>query len=292
MATLYYRIADLDISIDSNLLNPFNLFNYAPFRVQEDEVTALLFSVRFGEVNPSTKGEMKRSYCIEGMTLFLYVDVDGGCDVVCKSKYTDKIYYLSARDRWTDIIMNLTFEDEEEYAILNNFLMLSFIYSASFHNTVLIHSSCIKYNNCGVAFLGHSGVGKSTHSRLWLENIEGASLLNDDQPAVRMIEGIPYLYGTPWSGKTHCYKRDKVRLVSLFLMEQAAENEIIPLSPMDGFRKLLASCSMMQEERTTFNCIVQTLIAIAESTQISLLRNRPEREAAEMARTYMSYRAM
>lgn len=292
MKPFYYRIADLDISIDSNLLNPFNLFNYAPFRVQEEEVTALLFSVRFGEVSPSMKGEMKRSYCIEGMTLFLYVDGNGECDVVCDSKDTGKKYYLSARSRWTDIKMNLTFEDAEEYVVLNNFLMLSFIYSASYYNTVLIHSSCIKYNNCGVAFLGHSGVGKSTHSRLWLENIEGASLLNDDQPAVRLKDGVPYLYGTPWSGKTHCYKRDKVRLVSLFLMEQAAENEIIPLSPLVAFRKLLASCSMMQEERSTFNCIVQTLIAIAESTQISLLRNRPEREAAEMARTYISYRAM
>lgn len=38
-------------------------------------------------------------------------------------------------------------------------------------------------------FLGESGTGKSTHTRLWRENIAGSKLLNDDSPIVRYEEG-------------------------------------------------------------------------------------------------------
>ena len=55
--------------------------------------------------------------------------------------------------------------------------------------------------------LGKSGTGKSTHSRLWLKYIPDTKLLNDDNPAVRIMDNNTIMiYGTPWSGKTPCYK--------------------------------------------------------------------------------------
>ena len=74
--------------------------------------------------------------------------------------------------------------------------------------TVAIHSSCIVYRGKAVLFLGASGTGKSTHTRLWLENIEGSTLLNDDSPFVRVEDGKVWAYGSPWSGKTSCYKQE------------------------------------------------------------------------------------
>lgn len=50
---------------------------------------------------------------------------------------------------------------------------------------VAIHSSVISLNDGAVLFLGESGTGKSTHTRLWREHIPGAELLNDDSPIVR-----------------------------------------------------------------------------------------------------------
>lgn len=37
-------------------------------------------------------------------------------------------------------------------------------------------------------FLGESGTGKSTHTRLWREHIPGAELLNDDSPIIRATD--------------------------------------------------------------------------------------------------------
>jgi hypothetical protein len=52
--------------------------------------------------------------------------------------------------------------------------------------TAAIHASVIIHENQAVLFLGESGTGKSTHTRLWLENIPGTRLLNDDSPILRL----------------------------------------------------------------------------------------------------------
>lgn len=281
MSKLYYRVADFDFTIENERLDPLCLYNYAPFRINEEEASSLLFEASFGEL-PEISGKPTRINKMEHLTLYIYLGKEG-CNVKACSELSGKEYELSARRQWTSIKMSLTFEDKEEYDILNYFLTLAFIYSSSFHDTVLLHASCVHRKGSGVAFLGHSGVGKSTHSRLWMEHVAGVSLLNDDQPAVRLINGVPYLYGTPWSGKTRCYKNEKARLNTLFLMKQADKNEITPLSPFTAFQRLLAFCSMIQEERMTFNCIVKTLIAIAENAPTYQLENKPEREAVRLA---------
>lgn len=281
MHEFYYQVADWGFKMESDRLEPDFLYNYAPFRKQEEDISFLLFAVNFKEC-PAIKGKLTRCFEEDTQTLYIYINKEE-CNVVAYSKESGRKYQFRAYGQWTNIEMNLSFEHEEEYRILDQFLMLAFIYSSALRGTILIHASCIRLEKSGVAFLGHSGVGKSTHSHLWLEHILGASLLNDDQPAVRLINGVPYLYGTPWSGKTPCYENEKVRLNSLFLMKQADRNEIRLLSPFVAFQRLLASCSLMQEERMTFNSIVETVVVIAEGVSVYELNNKPEREAVELA---------
>lgn len=81
------------------------------------------------------------------------------------------------------------------------------------YQTVAIHTSTIVCRGKAVLFLGESGTGKSTHTRLWRENIEEATLLNDDSPIVRITDGQPWVWGSPWSGKTPCYKKNVILLL-------------------------------------------------------------------------------
>lgn len=108
--------------------------------------------------------------------------------------------------------------------------------------TVAIHTSTIQYNGKAVFFLGESGTGKSTHTRLWRENIEGAVLLNDDSPILRLIDGILWVYGSPWSGKTHCYKNERYPLAACVRLSQAPYNKIEKLSVAQGYGALHPSC--------------------------------------------------
>lgn len=36
--------------------------------------------------------------------------------------------------------------------------------------------------------------------------------MNDDNPVVRVIDGEAMIYGSPWSGKTPCYRQVKAPL--------------------------------------------------------------------------------
>ena len=65
-------------------------------------------------------------------------------------------------------------------------LMLMFAFSTAQKNTLLMHSSVTVKDGKAYLFLGKSGTGKSTHSQLWINNIEGCELLNDDNPVLRV----------------------------------------------------------------------------------------------------------
>ena len=110
------------------------------------------------------------------------------------------------------------------------------------HKTVAIHTSTIRYNGRAVIFLGESGTGKSTHTRLWRENIAGAELLNDDSPIIRIIDGKAVVYGSPWSGKTPCYKNEHCQLAAGVRLSQAPYNKITRLGVVAGYAALHPSC--------------------------------------------------
>ena len=110
------------------------------------------------------------------------------------------------------------------------------------HSTIAIHTSAIQYNDRAVLFLGESGTGKSTHTRLWRENIKGALLLNDDSPILRVIDGKPVIFGSPWSGKTPCYRQVCYPLAACVRLSQAPYNKIHRLSILQAYAALHPSC--------------------------------------------------
>ncbi len=87
-----------------------------------------------------------------------------------------------------------------------------------------IHASSIVKNSEAILFLGESGTGKSTHTRLWLQYIEDSYLLNDDSPLLRIENDKIFVYGSPWSGKTHCYRQDMIPLKAIVRLSQYPKN--------------------------------------------------------------------
>lgn len=109
------------------------------------------------------------------------------------------------------------------------------------HNVTPVHSSAIVCNGRAVLFLGESGTGKSTHTRLWRENIAGAVLLNDDSPFIGFVDGRATAFGAPWSGKTPCYKQEHYPIAAIVRLSQAPHNAIRPLRSVHAIGALLPS---------------------------------------------------
>lgn len=109
------------------------------------------------------------------------------------------------------------------------------------HDVTPVHSSAIVCNGRAVLFLGESGTGKSTHTRLWRENIAGAVLLNDDSPFIGFVDGRATAFGAPWSGKTPCYKQEQYPIAAIVRLSQAPHNAIRPLRSVHAIGAVLPS---------------------------------------------------
>ncbi len=173
--------------------------------------------------------------------------------------------------------------EEELYttSILSWLLMVAFGQAMLNYNTVLFHASVIEKDGNGYAFLGKSGTGKSTHSRLWLKYISDTKLLNDDNPAVRIMEdGNIMIYGTPWSGKTPCYRNVGVLLNGLVRLRQAPENQWKKVLGKEALLSVLPSCTAIRWNRNLFDQMLNSLEKIITNVNVGQLSCLPDQNAA------------
>ena len=173
-------------------------------------------------------------------------------------------------------------EDESiSFFGLNNCIMMLYAFASAKHKTLLMHASVIENNNKAHLFLGKSGTGKSTHSRLWLEHIADSELLNDDNPVVRVENnGNVYVYGSPWSGKTHCYKSHSATTGAFVRLQQAQQNKIEANNMVKGFAALMPSCSWAPWDKNIHNSICNTISHILENIKTYTLNCLPDKDAA------------
>ncbi len=165
---------------------------------------------------------------------------------------------------------------------LNNALMLIFAFAGSRRQTLLIHASLVRCEGRGYAFIAKSGTGKSTQVGSWLRYIPHCDLMNDDNPVVRIVDGEAYVYGSPWSGKTPCYRQVKAPLGAIVRIDRAKQNSIERLNSIEAFASLLPACSTMKWDGDIFNAICDNVTSILERVGIYTLHCLPDEEAARV----------
>lgn len=163
---------------------------------------------------------------------------------------------------------------------LNNCMMLAFAYATATKDTLLIHSSVIRCDGKGYLMTAPSGTGKSTHTYLWYTNIPGCDLMNDDNPVIRIMDGKPIVYGSPWSGKTPCYRNIEAPIGGIVRIKQHSENIVRRLSTIEAFTVLLPACSSMKWDARIYNGICDSITKIIQTCKLWELQCLPDSEAA------------
>jgi len=176
----------------------------------------------------------------------------------------------------------LALHDNPSYG-LNNALMVLYALSTARLGTALFHAAVIGYQGRGYLFLGKSGTGKSTHARLWLRYIPGSELVNDDNPVVRVFEdGSVWVYGSPWSGKTPCYRNMELPVGGFVQLAQAPFNRIRRLRGIEAYASLVPSISGKRWDRSLADGLHATENALATDTPIWYLDCLPDEAAARL----------
>lgn len=106
------------------------------------------------------------------------------------------------------------------------------------HNEFQIHGAAVAIGCQGYIFTADSGVGKTTHIKLWLENLPNAYVVNGDHPIIQTGKEI-LVYGSPWSGKEKMNTNTSVHLRAIILMERSESNSIAEISMNEALPELI-----------------------------------------------------
>ena len=89
------------------------------------------------------------------------------------------------------------------------------------YNAIFLHSSAILYKGKAYLFSADSGVGKSTHTKLWIKKFgaENEQIINDDKPIIRFIDNDWYVYGSPFDGGTGININIRAKLGGIIFLE-------------------------------------------------------------------------
>lgn len=282
--TRYYRIADhlLALSAAPEMLD--ELTNFAPFQTDETEENMLLRLHVSDQPIPGTEGweevyidsaepDMPRIeiYRTDSEWLFRLAqtrDSELACAVRCKADFSEgEIFQLPYYVRFA----------------LDNASMLLYAFRTAPLYTLLFHASVTVRQGVGYLFLGRSGTGKSTHSQQWMKAFDDAWLLNDDNPIVRIWQdGSVRVYGSPWSGKTPCYKQADVPVGAFVQLKQAPENKIERLRMVQAYPHILSSVSGMKLQPQIMDCLYASIARLLELIPVYHLECLPNEAAAQL----------
>ena len=172
--------------------------------------------------------------------------------------------------------------DSDQAFAINNAVMLLFAFASAPFRALELHASVVMHGGRGFLFLGRSGTGKSTHSRLWMRYIPQTELLNDDNPVLRVLDSCIRVYGSPWSGKTPCYKAQDVPVGAIVRLRQAPYNAIARLGVTQSYTSLMASCSGFRPIRQIADAQHGTLEAVVAGVPCYQLECLPDEAAARL----------
>lgn len=283
-----FRIAEFNVQIifKGSEKNGMHLLrSFEPFRADTLNEEAPLFQLTVDDTlkaRPKDTRERIRTFETgNGDTIVDQLD-DGGYQYIIKNINGVECCLLIANKDFDKCYCALNGNYNMRCFGLNNALMMIFSFAGSRRQAVMMHASLVRQNGYGYAFIAKSGTGKSTQVSMWLRYLPGCDLMNDDNPIVRIIDDKAYIYGSPWSGKTPCYRNIKASLGAITRIDRAKHNSVDVLSPVEAFASILPSCSTMKWDLEIFNNICNTVTKLIETTGIYTLHCLPNKEAAEV----------
>lgn len=297
------KIADIPvcISIDPKLGELPLPASYAPFLAnQGSPALSVAPADPVASVAPKEKKEVtlrvtegEAPFSIEGLTPVATGVNDlgearlyekGGIYVVALSATTGESFRLMRLDRgFGGATLWLPAGNRHNLFTIDSMLRILFAQAAVSRDALAVHASTVVADGFAYLFMGKSGTGKSTHSSLWIKTFPGVELLNDDNPILRLQpDGTVRVYGSPWSGKTPCYRNASAPVRAIVRLRQAPANEYRPLADIEAFTAILPGVSAITSDRALYNRAATTVIELTRRVSIGTLLCLPDAAAARL----------
>lgn len=280
--TRYYKVAEHVFGVSCEAEHLTLMTNYEPFGCDEG---AALFALGIGRGEaPVFEEELRQQEerlrvgeRSSGMGQEIICGRTGGGEPVFEFRWWNETAgWLVCSEDYREGRLIMT--GKHEKLAIDNALMVLYALATADKRTVLFHAAVVSFEGKGYMFLGPSGTGKSTHARLWLKHIKGAALVNDDNPVVR----DRVVFGSPWSGKTPCYRNVSNPLGGIVVLSQAPYNKIRRLNGIEAYAALVSSISGKRWDSKIADGLHETENTLASTIPIWHLECLPDEEAARL----------
>lgn len=152
------------------------------------------------------------------------------------------------------------------------------------YDAFVFHGAVVELDGDAYLFTAKSGVGKTTHVKLWLDLFPGrARILNGDKPVIRLINGKPYVSGTPWRGKEGFGYPGLASLSGIAFLERSKENSADAEKTESALIKFATQAHIPRSNSTRSAKALSLFDKILRSVPLVRLRCNMDISAAEIA---------
>lgn len=149
----------------------------------------------------------------------------------------------------------------------------------------LFHGSVIDFKGKAYVITASSGVGKTTHTRLWLSEFgDEVSIINGDKPIIRFIDGVPYACGTPWMGKEGFGKNAMRELGGFVFLSRGEKNKAFEISASDALVRFMSQIYLPKKNKLNLLKTMQLADRVISSSRLVHLECNMDKEAAYVCR--------
>lgn len=261
--------------------------SFRPFRYCEavEKKPLFMFHVHYGDFPEKPDTEyMFIDESLNDMGRVRLYSFSGGyyIRISFRNDETEHCAVTDSSFRRTDAYIN----KEDRYAgeVVSSLLRMVYSQAIIPYGGISVHASSVILDGKAYLFMGKSGTGKSTHSRLWIKAFPGCKLMNDDNPTILISNDVVMAAGTPWSGKTSCYIDVIVPVGGIVKLKQALFNIFLPCDGVQAFINMLSGCSVIRKDVTLQNEMHRTLARVAELVTVGIMECLPDEDAAVVCR--------
>ena len=158
---------------------------------------------------------------------------------------------LSVTDKQLENMLSRSVEGTKIGGIENLAMSSEFNRAAIKYGVMLVHSSALVYDGGAYLFSADSGVGKSTHTKLWLKAFgDKVHIMNDDKPVVMLYDDRAVAFGTPFDGGSGIALNENFPLKAIIFVERGEENSVRIPESKEIIQKLYCQTARMVDRKT------------------------------------------
>ena len=162
-----------------------------------------------------------------------------------------------------------------------------FIFFAMLKKVILtFHGALLEHNGKGILLVGESGVGKSTHARLW-RNYKNALIINGDRGTCYQKDGRWIGFGTPWCGTSGEYVNREIPIQVVVILRQGMKNSVVPLLGIEMLQEVIPHMICPEWDLCMKEEVLNLLNSFLDCVPVVSLECTPDERAVDTLQQYL-----